>query len=570
MDAFASTGGLLSLVIFLPALGALAVLAVRSVEAIRWVSLAVTAVTFLLSLGLYAGFDPTVSTATAPQLGAKVPWFGAVDISYFVGVDGLNLLLLLLTTLLGPIVVLSSWTYIGKAHKGYYALILLLETGVLGVFAAFDLFLFYVFFELTLIPMVFIIGIWGGEDRVYAAVKFVLYTLVGSLLMLVGVIWLGFAAGDAVNAGVFTTDWYNLVAYGAPLSAQWGLFAVFGLAFAIKVPLFPLHTWLPDAHTQAPTGGSVVLAGVLLKMGTFGLLKFVVPFFPNASEAAAPFVGALAVIGIVYGALVAFAQTDVKKLVAYSSVSHLGFVVLGIFAFTTEAAQGALIQMVNHGISTGALFLIIGMMYERRHTRAMADYGGIAKTVPILTFMMLFSVFASAGLPGLNGFVGEFMILIGSFGSAVPGYAVLTALATTGVIFAAVYLLWMVYRTFFGEITDEANLSMKDLNGREIALLLPLVALMVWLGMGPAPFLELSERSVRSVLETSVVKAEAVEDAEALLGTEDEVAVVVPIEWPSDVAVAPTFAPPAPSARAASLGGVEVGGSHGDEPHGAE
>ena len=582
MDALASIPGLLSLVIFLPALGALAVLAAPSVSAIRWVSLAVTAVTFVLSLGLYVGFDPAVSTALAPQLGAKVLWFGSVDISYYVGVDGLNILLLLLTTLLGPIVVLSSWTYIGKAHKGYYALILLLETGVLGVFASFDLFLFYIFFELTLIPMVFIIGIWGGEDRVYAAIKFVLYTLVGSLLMLVGVLWLGFAAGDAVNGGVFTTDWYKLVTFGVPLAAQWGLFAVFGLAFAIKVPLFPLHTWLPDAHTQAPTGGSVVLAGVLLKMGTFGLLKFVVPFFPNASAAAAPYVGGLAVIGIVYGALVAFAQTDVKKLVAYSSVSHLGFVVLGLFAFTTEAVQGALIQMVNHGISTGALFLLIGMMYERRHTRAMADYGGIAKTVPILTFAMLFSVFASAGLPGLNGFVGEFMILIGSFGSAIPGYAVLTALATTGVIFAAVYLLWMVYRTFFGEVTDEANTTMKDLNGREIGLLLPLIALMVWLGMGPAPFLALSERSVRSVLETSIAKAEAVEDADALVGTPDELAVVVPIAWPADVAVAPTLAPTPVSAAVAPAGrapgDLDAGGDHGsdadhagdDAAHGAE
>ena len=329
-----------------------------------------------------------------------------MDVNYHVGVDGLNVLLLLLTTLLGPIVVLSSWTYIGKAHKGYYALLLLLETGVLGVFASFDLFLFYVFFELTLIPMVFIIGIWGGEDRTYAAIKFVLYTLVGSLLMLVGVLWLGFAAGEAAGVG-FTTDWYKLVEFGLPAGTQLWLFLLFALAFAIKVPLFPLHTWLPDAHTQAPTGGSVVLAGVLLKMGTYGLLRFVLPFFPNASQAAAPWVALLAVIGIVYGALVAFAQTDAKKLVAYSSVSHLGFVVLGLFAFQTTAVQGALIQMINHGISTGALFLIIGMMYERRHTRAMSDYGGIAKTVPVLTFFMMLSVFASAGLPGLNGFVGR-------------------------------------------------------------------------------------------------------------------------------------------------------------------
>ena len=536
---------LLSLVIFLPALGALGLLALRSVDAIRWASLAVTTLTFVLSLGLWAGFDASVSTALAPQLAQKVQWFSGVDIAYYVGVDGLNLLLLLLTTLLGPIIVLSSWTYIGKAHKGYYALMLLLETGVLGVFAAFDVFLFYIFFELTLIPMVFIIGIWGGEERVYAAVKFVIYTLVGSLLMLVGVLWLGFQAGAALDApGGFTTDWYKLVQYGVPVGTQYAMFGLFALAFAIKVPLFPFHTWLPDAHTQAPTGGSVVLAGVLLKMGTYGLLRFVVPFFPNASEGLAMPIAILSVVGIVYGALVAFAQTDVKKLVAYSSVSHLGFVVLGVFAFNTVAVQGALIQMVNHGLSTGALFLIIGMLYERRHTRAMADFGGIAKSVPVLTFFMLFSVFASAGLPGLNGFVGEFMILVGSWSSPTVGNPVVVAVATTGVIFAAVYLLWMVYGTFFGELTDEKNAAMADLNGREVGLLLPLAALMLVLGFVPAPFLAQSERAVRSVIETSVAKADALEAADP------EVAVVVPVVWPEDVVMAPA-APPAPASAPA-------------------
>jgi NADH-quinone oxidoreductase subunit M len=538
MDALADLPGLLSWVIFLPALGALGVLLAPSVSAVRWVALAVTSVVFVLSLGLWAGFDAAASTATAPQLGARLAWFPTVDITYFVGVDGLSLLLLLLTTLLGPVVVLSSWHYIGKAHKGYYALLLLLQTGVTGVFASFDLFLFYVFFELTLIPMVFIIGIWGGEDRVYAAVKFVLYTLVGSLLMLVGVLWLGFQAGDAVNGGVFTTDWYKLVQFGVPMDAQMWLFGLFGLAFAIKVPLFPFHTWLPDAHTQAPTGGSVVLAGVLLKMGTYGLLRFVIPFFPNASELFAMPVAILAVIGIVYGALVAFAQTDIKKLVAYSSVSHLGFVVLGLFAFNTVAVQGALIQMVNHGLSTGALFLIIGMLYERRHTRAMGDFGGIAKSVPVLSFFMLFSVFASAGLPGLNGFVGEFLILIGSFSSPTVGNPLLIAVATTGVIFAAVYLLWMVYRTFFGEITDPANAEMKDLNGREIGLLMPLVVLMIWLGMGPAPFLAQSERAVQSLLDTAQAKIAAVEAAAP------GEAVTVEVAWPAEVAMQPAATAP--------------------------
>ena len=549
MDVLAQIPGLLSVVLFLPALGALAVLAMPGVAAIRWTSLAVTTVTFVLSLGLWLGFDPAVSTATAPQMADVLQWLPGVDTTYHVGVDGLNLLLILLTTLLGPIVVLSSWTYIGKAHKGYYALILLLQTGVTGVFASFDLFLFYVFFELTLIPMVFIIGVWGGEDRTYAAIKFVLYTLAGSLLMLVGVLWLGFAAGEATGAaGGFTTDWYALASYGVPLAQQGWLFGLFALAFMIKVPLFPLHTWLPDAHTQAPTGGSVVLAGVLLKMGTYGLLRFVVPFFPNASMDYAMPIAILAVIGIVYGALVAFAQTDIKKLVAYSSVSHLGFVVLGLFAFTTEAAQGALVQMVNHGISTGALFLIIGMLVERRHTRAMADYGGIARSVPVLTFFMLFSVFASAGLPGLNGFVGEFLILLGSYNSPTVGNPFLIAVATTGVIFAAVYLLYMVYRTFFGEITDEENRTMADLNGREIALLMPLVIGMVWLGMGPAPFLARSEAAVQSLLATAQAKAAATTAADG-----SDVAVVVPVQWPAQVAAAPAVpaAPPAAPAVAA-------------------
>ncbi|CAN5583643.1 NADH-quinone oxidoreductase subunit M [soil metagenome] len=527
MEFLAAIPHLITWVIFLPALGAIAVMLMPNDAAVRWTSLVVTSLAFVLSLGLWAAFDPAVSTATAPQLAERSDaWFPGVDITYFVGLDGLNLLLVLLTTLLGPIIVLSSWTYIKKQQKGYFALMLLLQTGVLGVFCAFDLFLFYVFFELTLIPMYFIIGIWGGENRIYAAIKFVLYTLVGSLLMLVGVLWLGFAAGDAINEGVFTTDWYKLVSYGIPTGPQLWLFLLFFLAFAIKVPLFPLHTWLPDAHVQAPTGGSVVLAGVLLKMGTYGLVRFCLPFFPVAAQDLAIPIVILAVIGIVYGALVAFAQTDAKKLVAYSSVSHLGFVVLGIFAFNAEALQGSMIQMVNHGISTGALFLLIGMLYERRHTRLMADYGGIAKSVPILTFFMMLSVFASAGLPGLNGFVGEFLILLGSFRSDVVGNPFLIAIATTGVIFAAVYLLWMVYKTFFGEITDEANRTMKDLNGREIGLLIPLAILMIWLGMGPSPFLRQSEPVVRSILTTVEMKRDAAAAA-------PDAPVSVPLQWPT-------------------------------------
>jgi NADH-quinone oxidoreductase subunit M len=506
MNALAEIPNLVSWTIFLPALGALVVMFLPSLEAVRWGALVTTVLTFLVSLGLWFAFDPAVATAGAPQLAERAAWFPNVNITYYVGIDGLNLLLILLATLLGPIVVLSSWTYIAKYHKAYYVLLLILQTGVIGVFASFDLFLFYIFFELTLIPMYFIIGIWGGENRVYAAVKFVLYTLAGSLLMLVGVLWLGWQAGLAVNDGVFTTDWFQLVEYNVPLGPQTWLFLVFALAFMIKVPLFPLHTWLPDAHVQAPTGGSVVLAGVLLKMGTYGLVRFVLPFFPVASQQFAWPIAILAVIGILYGGFVAYAQADAKKLVAYSSVAHLGFVVLGIFAFTTEALQGAMIQMINHGLSTGALFLIIGMMYERRHSRLMADYGGIAKTLPILSFFMVFSVMASVGLPGLNGFVGEFLILLGAFKSDVIGAWWLIALATAGVIVAAIYLLTMVYKTFWGPITNEANAQVPDLNGREIGLLLPMAVLMIVLGFYPAPFLAKSEPAVQSLLQTVEAK----------------------------------------------------------------
>jgi NADH-quinone oxidoreductase subunit M len=419
----------------------------------------------------------------------------------------------LLTTLLGPIVVLSSWHYIERAEKGYYFLLLILQTGVTGVFCSFDVLLFYVFFELTLIPMYFIIGVWGGKERIYAAVKFVLYTLVGSLLMLGGIRFLGHLAGDAVNSGTFTTDYYKLLNYNVPLTTQAWLFPLFALAFAIKVPLFPLHTWLPDAHVQAPTGGSVILAGVLLKMGTYGLVRYCIPFFPNAAEQYAWVFAVLAVIGIIYGALVARVQTDAKSLVAYSSVSHLGFVVLGLFAFTMESMQGAIIQMVNHGLSTGALFLLVGMLYERRHTREMGDYGGIARVAPVLTFFMVFSVLASAGLPGLNGFVGEFLILLGTFKSSVIGSPVLVAFATSGVILAALYLLWMLYRTFFGPLEGDANRAMSDMNGREVALMTPLAVLMIAIGFFPEPFLKRSEPAAERLLDVIERKQEVVQEA---------------------------------------------------------
>jgi len=498
-----------SYVIFIPLIGMILLLFLPKEESIKMVALGTTVVAFIASIVLYAGFNADMSGPQMVDIGAQ--WMGDYDIKYFVGIDGLNILLILLTTLLGPIVVLCSWTYIKKNVKGYYALLLLLQTGVTGVFASFDVILFYLFFELTLIPMYFIIGIWGGENRVYAAVKFVLYTLIGSLLMLAGILYLGYIAGDAVNGGVFTADWYKLLKVGLPMGTQTWLFGVFALAFCIKVPLFPLHTWLPDAHVQAPTGGSVVLAGVLLKMGTYGLVRYCLPFFPNAAHKYAMLLAVLAVIGIVYGALVAAVQTDAKKLVAYSSVSHLGFVVLGIFAFDVVGLQGAMIQMVNHGLSTGALFIIVGMLYERRHTRLMADYGGIAKTVPILTFFMVFSVLASVGLPGLNGFVGEFMILVGAFKSSVIGNPIMIAIATTGVVFAAYYLLWMLYKIFWGSIDQEENRTMKDLNFREISLILPLAILMLWIGVAPGKFLKDSELATRELLENIETKRLAIE-----------------------------------------------------------
>ncbi len=506
---------LISIVIFLPLLGAVATMLARSDNTVRYAALITTTVTFLLSLLLWIDFD--VATAAELQLrdGPFLLISETLDVKYDVGIDGLSLLLVLLTTLLGPIVVLSSWTYIGKHVKAYYTLLLILQTGMTGVFCAFDMLLFYIFFELTLIPMYFLIGIWGGEDRIYAAVKFVIFTLVGSLLMLVALLYLGFAAGDAVNNGVFTTDYFKLLEFNVPLGTQSWLFILFAFAFAIKVPMFPLHTWLPDAHVQAPTGGSVILAGVLLKMGTYGLVRFCLPFFPNAAYEYAVLFAVLAVIGIVYGALVSRAQPDAKKLVAYSSVSHLGFVVLGIFAFTIESMQGAMIQMINHGLSTGALFLIVGMLYERRHTRLMGDFGGIARTVPVLTFFMVLTALASAGLPGLNGFVGEFLILVGAFSSDTVGMPLLIALATTGVILAAVYLLWMLYRTFFGPITNAENREMADLNLREVVVLTPLAVLMVIMGVMPQPFLALSEPATTKLLATiNTKRITALEDAE--------------------------------------------------------
>jgi NADH-quinone oxidoreductase subunit M len=421
-------------------------------------------------------------------------------VRFSIGVDGISLMLVLLTTLTMPLAVLGGWTAIRAKVHSYLALLLILTTGMLGVFLARDLVLFYVMWEVMLIPMYFIIGIWGGENRVYASIKFFIYTMVGSLLMLVAIIYLGIHnANPATGIPNFSYD-AVLMSGGLTTTAAFWLFVAFFLAFAVKVPMFPFHTWLPDAHVQAPTAGSVILAGIMLKMGTFGFLRFALPLFPSA--AMNPTVRAviltLAVIGIIYGALVALVQPDFKKLVAYSSVSHLGFVMLGIFALTVQSVQGALLVMLNHGISTGALFLLIGMIYERRHTRMIEDYGGIARVVPMFAAALTFVSLSSIGLPGTNGFVGEFLVLLGSFRT----HPVFATIATTGVIFAAAYLLWAIQRILFNRLDKPENEHIPDLNWREIGLLAPLLICIIWLGVYPAPVLRRMEASAERFVQT--------------------------------------------------------------------
>jgi NADH-quinone oxidoreductase subunit M len=496
---------LLTVVTFLPVLGALLILALprdRS-DLVKGTSVAVTAVTFLASLPLYLGFN---AASADYQFEEHRAWMPSLGISYHVGVDGLSVLLVLLTTFLTPLTLLSAWHAIESRWKEFAITMLLLETGMVGVFVALDLFLFYVFWEAMLVPMYLIIGIWGGTNRVYAAIKFVLYTLSGSLLMLVAILALYFRHGAASPTGNYTFDLPVLAKFILPAGgAQDLLFLAFALAFAIKVPMFPFHTWLPDAHVEAPTAGSVILAGVLLKMGTYGFLRFCLPLFPNASLLFTPWIFALAVIGIIYGAWVSTVQPDIKKLVAYSSVSHLGFVMLGLFTLTPQGLVGGIVQMVNHGLSTGALFLVVGMLYERRHTRLIAEFGGLWKVVPALSVLFLIVCLSSVGLPGLNGFVGEFLILLGAF--QVDRLA--AVLATTGIIFAAVYLLWMYQRVIFGVITKEANRRLPDLSAREWAILLPILALIVWIGVYPASFTGMTEASVQALITQVQAKAAA-------------------------------------------------------------
>lgn len=475
---------ILSLITFLPLAGVFLLLFIPSENKglLRGFTLAVTVLTFLASLPLVTGF---VSNADY-QFVMKMPWIqaGPFKMNYHVGIDGISLWLVMLTTFIMPIAVLSTWHAVEEKVKGYMACLLLLQVGMIGAFISLDLFLFYIFWEVMLIPMYFIIGIWGGKNRIYAAVKFFIYTMVGSLLMLVALIALYF---KGMSAGVTDFSLVNFFSLNIDPATQTWMFLAFALAFAIKVPMFPLHTWLPDAHTEAPTAGSVILAAVLLKMGTYGYVRFAMPLFPQATEKFTPLIATLSVIGIIYASLVAMVQEDVKKLVAYSSVAHLGFVMLGVFALNQMGMQGGMLQMLNHGVSTGALFLIVGFIYERRHTRLITDFGGLSKQMPVFAVIFMIVTFSSIGLPGTNGFVGEFLVLLGAFESNLRWY---TVIASSGVILSAVYMLWMFQRVMFGKLDNPKNQKLQDLDAREIAIMVPLIFLIFYMGLYPKPFID--------------------------------------------------------------------------------
>jgi NADH-quinone oxidoreductase subunit M len=490
---------LLSIAIWLPALGALLLLFINNKDSardalVRNIALGTSLLTFVATLALWAAFDMNPA-APEFQFVERLRWIPAFGIEYYLGIDGISLLLIVLTGFLTPIAFLSSWEGIDKKVKEFSIFMLLLETAMIGVFAALDLFLFYVFWDFVLIPMYFLIGIWGYERRIYAAVKFILYTLAGSVLMLVAIIGLSWIHQQAT--GTYSFDVLRLYELDVPQNLQYWFFLAFTLAFIIKVPLFPFHTWLPDAHVEAPTPGSVILAGVMLKMGAYGLIRFSFPLFPEAAVYFAPYLAVLSVIAIVYGALVAMVQPDMKKLVAYSSVSHMGFVVLGIAAMNLQGVQGATFQMLAHGVSTGGLFCIVGMLSDRRHTRLISEYGGIKKIVPRLTAASLIITLASIGLPGLNGFIGEFLIMLGAFRWD-PRFVVVAGL---GVILSAVYMLWMFQRVYYGDVTDEHNRHMPDLTTREWAVIGPLVAMAILMGVFPTPFLKPMEPAVTRIVQ---------------------------------------------------------------------
>ncbi len=484
---------ILTLVTFFPLLGAALLLLIPKErhDSVKSIALIISFITMLLSFWLYAMFEPL---ANGMQFEINIPWVASLGISYHMGIDGISLLLIVMTTVLNVLAILASFNSITQNVKGYYISMLLLATGMIGVFCSLDLFLFYVFWEVMLFPMYFIIGLWGGVRRIYAAIKFVLFTMFGSLLMLVAILYILFEYQSF--AGEYSFDMLKLAQMPLGHQAQLWLFGAFALAFAIKVPLWPFHTWLPDAHVEAPTAGSVILAGVLLKMGTYGFIRICMPMFPEATVTFIPYISVLSLIAIIYGALVAMVQKDVKSLVAFSSVSHMGFIMLGLFALNLQGMEGAVLQMLNHGISTGALFLLVGMIYERRHTRLIDQFGGLAKVMPMFSAVFMIVTLSSIGLPLTNGFVGEFLILLGTFKANV-WYAVIAA---SGVILSACYMLWMYQRMFYGKITNKENEGLKDLSIREKIIVIPLVLLIFWIGVYPKPLFDRIEPAVKQVM----------------------------------------------------------------------
>jgi len=499
--------GILNIVTYIPLLGAVVLLFLpkQSGAAIRYTATFFAVVDFIVSLYLWFNFNPHGTGAQLFQFRETYSWIPSLGVQYDFGIDGISLLLILLTTFMGIIALVSSYTAIDHRQKEYYILLLLLQTGMIGTFCALDFFLFYVFWEIMLVPMYFIIGIWGGPRKLYAAIKFFLYTLTGSVVMLLSILALYFFNDGGIpflnikglgNAATFSVLQYHNIGHLIPPTLQFWIFVGFFLGFAIKVPMFPFHTWLPDAHVEAPTAGSIILAAVLLKMGTYGFVRFALPILPDATKQLIVPIVVLSIIGIIYGALVSLVQKDMKKLVAYSSVSHLGFVMLGMFALNPMGLKGSVLQMINHGISTGALFLLVGIIYERRHTRMIAEYGGLAKQMPVYAVLFLIAALSSMGLPALNGFIGEFTILLGAANRSI----VWASFAAIGIVLGAAYLLWLYQRVFWGPLDNPANKTLLDVNRREIGLLLALVVIMVWMGIKPAVFFDVIEEPVNYIV----------------------------------------------------------------------
>jgi len=505
--------GILNVITYIPLIGALVILFFvnkKNAGAIRWVATATAVVDFLVSLYLWPNFDRAATGVKMWQFRETYSWIPSLGVKYDFAIDGISLLLILLTTFMGIIAVVSSYTAIKFREKEYYVLLLLLQTGMIGTFCAMDFFLFYVFWEIMLVPMYFIIGIWGGSRKLYAAIKFFLYTLSGSVLMLLSILALFFFNDGGIsflnikglgNPATFSVLQFHDIGHLIPPTLQFWIFLGFFFGFAIKVPMFPFHTWLPDAHVEAPTAGSIILAAVLLKMGTYGFVRFALPILPDATRQLLVPIVVLALIGIVYGALVSLVQKDMKKLVAYSSVSHLGFVMLGLFALNPMGIRGSVIQMINHGISTGALFLLVGIIYERRHTRLIADYGGLAKQMPMYAALFLIAALSSMGLPALNGFIGEFTILLGAANSDAFGTMAYAVIAALGIVLGAAYLLWLYQRVFWGPLDNPENQHVPDVNRRELGMMVALIAVMIWIGVYPRPIFEIMEKPVDYIVQ---------------------------------------------------------------------